>query len=98
MVQINPDCLFGVIYAMYLKYESSQRGGLHAHGQTCQPFLQAEQLRRMMADKSVFEEHLYAFFESVMCAYFPVPIRHPSPTPDLPSKWMETSPLCHSGM
>lgn len=38
--QTNPNSLFGIIYAMYLKYESSQRGGLHAHGQTCQPFLQ----------------------------------------------------------
>lgn len=95
-IQKNPDCLFGVILAMYLKYESSTRGGLHAHGQTCQPFLQAEQLRRMMADETVFKEHLFAFFESVMCAYFPVPTHHPTPTAQWPEPWVEASPLCKS--
>lgn len=80
---------------MYLKYESSQRGGLHAHGQTCQPFLQAEQLRRMMADKTVFEEHLFAFFESVMCAYFPEPGKNISPPTRPP---MEPVPTSISGM
>lgn len=95
---MDPDCLFGVIYAMYLKYESSQRGGLHAHGQTCQPFLQAEQLRRMMADGTVFQEHLFAFFESLMCAYFPVPQCPPSPSSSSPRPWVEASPLCSTGM
>lgn len=47
--QVNPDSLFGVIHAMYLKYESSQRGGLHAHGQMCQPFLQVCSFAHMHA-------------------------------------------------
>lgn len=82
---------------MYLKYESSQRGGLHAHGQLIQRFLQAEHLRRLMADERAFKEHLFAFFESVMCAYFPVPVRHPSPIIVQRSEWKETCPLINSG-
>ena len=70
--QVNPDCLFGLIRLMYLKYESSQRRGLHAHGQLCQPVLQHERLKQIMMDGTLLE-HLFNYFENIMCAYFPVP-------------------------
>jgi Helitron helicase-like domain at N-terminus len=70
--QVDPDCFFGKIYAAYLKYESSQRGGLHAHGQIIQKFLQTEALQRLLRE-GVFTEQLFGFFEGLMCAYFPVP-------------------------
>jgi hypothetical protein len=90
--QENPDCPFGVMYSAYLKYESSQRGGLHAHGQILQKFLQTEALRRLIADEN-FTEQLYGFFEGLMCAYFPVP--QVPPTYQDPS--VEQAPLLSGG-
>ena len=96
--QLEPNCMFGVIRAMYLKYESSQRGGLHAHGQVCQPFMQAEQLRRIMGDGDVFKEQLFGFFEALMCAYFPVPQSPPTPSYPESLNWMEACPLLPKGV
>ena len=119
--------MFGVIRAMYLKYESSQRGrcwylicrsltiakrvksiitldynapnvgGLHAHGQVCQPFMQAEHLRELMGDGYIFKEQLFGFFEALMCAYFPVPQSHPSPSYPDSSTYIEACPLLPKG-
>jgi hypothetical protein len=76
--QRNPFCLFGALLGAYYKYESSTRGGLHAHGQLIQRFLQSKFLRDLIADKDgngMFKDKLFAFFESTMCAFFPVPDR-----------------------
>jgi len=74
--QFDPKCLFGRIMAAYYKYESSTRGGLHAHGQLIQSFLQSKFLRDLLADadgNGKFADKLFSFFESVMCAFFPIP-------------------------
>jgi hypothetical protein len=71
--QDNPDCIFGVILAAYLKYESSTRGGKHGHGQICQPALQAQRLKAMLEDAPMFQYQLHGFMEAVMMAFFPTP-------------------------
>ena len=95
--QTEPNCLFGALHAAYLKYESSQRGGLHAHGQLIQKFLQTEHLRNFMRNGSVMEDNLFAFFESTMCAFFPTPDR-PLPRANAGRReWIETMPLVKQG-
>lgn len=74
--QQKANCLFGEILAYYYKYESSTRGGIHAHGQLIQRFLQAQFLRDLVMNKNgddMFINKLYSFFEATMCAFFPVP-------------------------
>ena len=70
--QKDENCLMGKILVLYLKYENGSRGGLHAHGQACQPAIQTENMRRMLQD-GVFQHQVYSFFESFMCCSFPVP-------------------------
>jgi hypothetical protein len=94
--QVNPDCLFGAIHALYLKYESSTRGGLHAHGQAIQRFLQALHLRKFMADTDAVKEHLFAFFEALTWAFFPVPQYAPTAAPG-PAMWPEMAPKLPNG-
>lgn len=76
--QQDSNCLFGRICVAFLKYESSTRGGKHAHGQILQPALQAERLKKLFTDTNRMEHHLHAFMESVMTAFFPVPTAPPS--------------------
>ena len=71
--QSNPDCLFGVIKAAYLKFESSGRGGLHAHGQILQPPLQAQKLQQLMKDGHVMQKRVFEFMESFCTSYLPWP-------------------------
>jgi hypothetical protein len=71
--QVNPDCVFGVLLAAYLKYESSTRGGKHGHGQICQPALQAQRLKEMLENTPAFQFQLHGFMEAVMMAFFPTP-------------------------
>ena len=89
--QVDHNCLFGRICVAYLKYESSTRGGKHAHGQILQPSLQAKRLQQLMADNStdrVVERQLHGFMESVMTAFFPVPTRPlQDPPADLSEVW-----------
>ena len=91
--QTNPNCLFGPLYAAYLKYESSARGGLHAHGQCIKRILQTRNLQKLI-EAGIFQNELCGFFEGLMCAYFPVPQRPPS---DIPA-FNEVMPLLkHAG-
>ena len=62
----------GHITAIYMKFETGTRGGLHAHGQVTQPVLHTQTLKARLQD-GVFASHLYDFFESFMCCFFPVP-------------------------
>lgn len=94
--QVNPECLFGLIRLMYLKYESSQRRGLHAHGQLCQPFLQHERLKQIIIDGTLVE-HLFGYFENIMCAYFPVP-QYTATIVARKGPFIPTCPLQKSGM
>jgi hypothetical protein len=70
--QTNRQCMMGEILTMYLKYENSNRGGLHAHGQLTQPLLQTQHLLNMLKDGR-FQSNISRFLESFMCAYFPIP-------------------------
>lgn len=76
--QTNPHCIFGVIVIGYFKYESSGRGGKHAHGQILQPPLQAANLRRLLSKGDEFQERLFEFLESFACSYLPWPSAPPS--------------------
>lgn len=97
--QENTSCLFGVIKVAYLKYESSTRGGKHAHGQILQPVLQAVRLQQLMEDGMCMEHHLYGFMESFMTAYFPVPTSHPSVSTSGPiPAWVEHTPMRNGKM
>jgi hypothetical protein len=73
--QTNPGCLFGAIYAAYLKYESSGRGGKHGHGQVAQAVLRAIWLAKFMSEGTAMQDLLFAFMESFSCACFPSPTR-----------------------
>jgi len=70
--QVNPDCMFGVLLAAYLKYEASGRGGKHAHGQAIQAYLHFKNLENIMKNGQM-ASHLFTFMESVACSYFPSP-------------------------
>ena len=70
--QTDKTCLMGEIHVLYLKYENSTRGGLHAHGQACQPLLHTTNLRKLLKD-GTYQEQVYSFFESFMCCVYPVP-------------------------
>ena len=91
--QVNRNCYFGAMEAVYLKYESSTRGGLHAHGQMLQKMLQAEHLRMRMQEGSQIQAELYRFFEGVMMAYFPVPTAPPTPAGPSGDSWAPAMPL-----
>lgn len=71
--QANPNCLFGPIVALYMKYESSGRGGKHAHGQILQPPLQAANLKKLLDDSEDMQQTLFKFMESIACSYLPAP-------------------------
>ena len=91
--QTNPDCFFGPCFVAYLKYESSARGGLHAHGQAIQRILQTKNLQKLL-EAGIFQNELCGFFEGLMCAYFPVP---QAPHSDLPTFEPVMPLLKHSG-
>jgi hypothetical protein len=94
--QENPDCMFGPLWAPYLKYESSGRGGLHAHGQAIMKFLHAINLRKLITD-GIFKSQLFGFFESLMCAYFPVPQVPPASTTPFSPSYTEVMPRLADG-
>ena len=77
--QQDPNCMFGVLVALYLKHENGERGGLHCHGQGTQPALSTERLKRLMEDgNATMQRALFDFFEAIMCAYFPSPTTNPT--------------------
>jgi hypothetical protein len=77
--QKDANCMFGVLTALYLKYENGDRGGLHCHGQGAQPFLSSERLKALFeGDNARMQQALFDFFESIMCAYFPSPVVNPT--------------------
>lgn len=71
--QVNAACLFGLILALYLKYEDSGRGSLHGHGQALQPVLQATRLREIFEQSEEMQQRLFEFMESFATAYLPWP-------------------------
>lgn len=71
--QTNPNCLFGPILAAYMKYESSGRGGKHAHGQILQPPLQVDNLKRLMDDTPAMQQRFFDFVEGFAASYLPWP-------------------------
>jgi hypothetical protein len=89
--QKTKDCLFGPIRVAYLKYESSTRGGKHAHGQILQPALQAKQLHKLMSERTAVEYQLHGFMESIMTTFFPIPTRAPTPSTSTDA-WRELLP------
>lgn len=92
--QVNPNCLFGKICVAYLKYESSTRGGKHAHGQVLQPPLQAARLQALMDERKPVEHLLHSFMNGIMTAFFPIPEK-PLDCPDMPisDMWREEAPV-----
>ena len=67
--QTNPNCIFGLIYSAYMKYETSGRGGKHGHGQICQPALQSANLHKLLNQGEATQKMLFDFMESFACTY-----------------------------
>ena len=92
--QKHPECLFGRICVAYLKYESSTRGGKHAHGQVLQPAMQAARLKDLMSNGTTMEYQLYSFMDGIMAAYFPIPTAPPTCNDTATaSLWKEHAPM-----
>lgn len=70
-LQKNENCVFGKVLVAYFKFESSGRGGIHAHGQCIQPTLQAKNLERLFAEGETMQQLLYNFIETFSCTYLP---------------------------
>ena len=51
-----------------------------------------------MGNGDVFKEQLFGFFEALMCAYFPVPQRPPTPSYPESLNWIEACPLLPKGV
>jgi Helitron helicase-like domain at N-terminus len=71
--QVDVNCIFGVVTFAYMKYESSGRGGKHAHGQIVQPVLQTKRLEKLFSEGSAVEKCLYDFMEGFCCSVMPSP-------------------------
>jgi hypothetical protein len=84
--QIDPTCLFGKVTFVYLKYESSGRGGKHAHGQIVQPLLQTKRLEELFREGRTVRKQLYAFMESFSCSVMPSPEGPVAPASRAPSE------------
>ncbi len=68
--QLNPDCLYGVIKALYFKWESSGRGAAHGHGQPTQRDLEPRRLWWLLTE-SEHKDEWVAFLEQQMCQWYP---------------------------
>jgi hypothetical protein len=74
-----------VLTAIYMKYKCGDCGGLHGHGQACQPFLSTERLRAVFdSNNATVQQAFYDYFENIMTAYFPTPYAPPAEAPAQP--------------
>lgn len=71
--QVNRNCLFGVIDAWAIRFETNSRGVLHLHGGVIMPVLQARRLQHMLQSDTSTQKALFDFTESIMCQYLPHP-------------------------
>ena len=74
--QLRSNCLFGVISVAYMKYESSGRGGKHAHGQICQPLFQQTRLAELFAQGNAVQKQLFDLMDHLTSGLMPTPMRH----------------------
>ena len=70
-VQINPNCLFGILLSLVAHKEESGRKGAHSHSIATQPFWQTENLRKLFAEGEAMQQSILKFGEALMRAYMP---------------------------
>ena len=68
--QADPNCLFGRVESAFMKPETNQRGGLHAHGCVWQFNMRPERLREALTTEQG-QAAVLAFMESVQTQWLP---------------------------
>ncbi|KXZ53896.1 hypothetical protein GPECTOR_6g814 [Gonium pectorale] len=83
--QHDPSCLFGRVDAFFFKFETNQRGELHAHGDIWQACMAPHRIRAALSDPAS-RVNLLSFMESIMCQWLP--------SPDLWGESLDVLPTC----
>lgn len=65
-------CIFGVIVAIFWKYENTQRGALHGHNTISQPHLSPRRLQATLRNPST-RSYLLSFMDAMVQQFLPAP-------------------------